>query len=488
LCVKSVLGVIKKLDLLVVKSYVGPLVATFFISVFLLLMQFLWKYIDDLVGKGLEWNVIAELMLYASAGLVPMALPLSILLASIMVFGNLGEHNELMAMKSAGIPLQRIMLPIFLFNLMVGGGAYLFSNHILPYTNLKMGALLYDVRQQRPELSIKEGAFYKGIDGISIKIKEKDPQTAMMYGLMIYDHRKRDGNLNVTVADSGTMIMSGDKRYLILTLYEGGRYQEVRDASSYQKNKKRLPAQKERFREERIMFQLEGLDFKRTSTEMFKDNYQMLNSSQLSFAIDSLERRLLAKQRKYFENANVDRLYRHLKRGEDVNVPYLNVDSVFSTSALSTQKSIMREALTGARNTESFFLNVGREYANRSRWINKHKIEWHRKLTIAAACVVLFFIGAPFGAIVRKGGLGMPVVISVFFFIIYYVVTMAGEKAVKTGEAAEFQGMWFASMILIPLGTFLTYQATHDRVILNISSVFSDVKNLFLNVYQRFKK
>lgn len=479
---------IKKLDLLIVKSYVGPLAATFFISVFLLLMQFLWKYIDDLVGKGLEWNVIAELMLYASAGLVPMALPLSILLASIMVFGNLGEHNELMAMKSAGIPLQRIMLPLILFNLFVGGSAYLFSNNVLPYTNLKMGALLYDVRQQRPELSIKEGTFYKGIDGISIKVKAKNKENSMMYGLMIYDHRKRDGNLNVTVADSGTMVMSGDKRYLILTLYDGGRYQEVRESSSYQKNKKRLPAQKELFREEHIMFELEGLDFKRTSSDMFKDNYQMLNSSQLLYAIDSLERYLYLKQRDYFVFAFVDKMYRYVDNDGEIGIPYIDVDSIFNSSALSTQRSIMREALTAARNTESGFLSVGRAYANRTRWICKHKIEWHRKLTVSFACVLLFFIGAPFGAIVRKGGLGMPVVISVLFFLMYYVVTMAGEKAVKAGEAGDVQGMWFASVILIPLGAFLTYQATHDRVILNIGSILSDVKKVFLNIHKRFKK
>jgi len=477
---------IKKLDKLILKSYFGPLLATFFISVFLLLMQFLWKYIDDLVGKGLEWRVIAELMLYASAGLVPMALPLAILLASIMVFGNLGEHNELMAMKSAGIPLQRIMAPLFLFNILVGIGAFLFSNHVLPYTNLKMGALLYDVRQQRPELSIKEGMFYKGIDGISIKIKSKNKQTGTMRGIMIYDHRKRDGNMNVTVADSGTMVLSENKRYLILTLYDGGRYEEVRNSSQYKKNKERLPSRKEAFAEERIMFELEGLDFTRSSTDLFKDNYQMLNADQLKHAEDSLVNRMMEKQKRHLEKLCVNSMYRFLSVGE--TGAYINADSIFENSDHGGKRTIMREALSAARNTKSAAVGNIRDYESRLRWVNKHRIEWHRKFTIAAACILLFFIGAPFGAIVRKGGLGMPVVISVVFFIIYYVVTMTGEKYVKTGEAGELQGMWFASAFLLPIGLFLTYQATHDRVIVNIGSLFKGVVKIAKPLLKLFQK
>lgn len=464
------LSMVKKLDSFVIKSYLGPLLATFFISVFLLLMQFLWKYIDDLVGKGLEWNVIGELLLYASAGLVPMALPLSILLASIMAFGNLGERNELMALKSSGISLQRIMLPLLIVNIIIGFSAFLFSNHVLPYTNLKMGALLYDVRQQRPELSIKEGVFYKGIDDITIKVKSKDKKTGTMHGLMIYDHRKRDGNMNVTIADSGTMVMSDNKRYLIFTLYAGARYEEVRSSDNFQRDKIRLPSQREQFREERIMYEISGLDFTRSSEDLFKDNYQMLNASQLQFVEDSLVTRLYVKQRKFFQRLKLTALYKY-ERDDSVGIAYLNTDSIFNILDASSKASVYREALSSARTTKSLIENNSEDYDSRMKWINKHRIEWHRKFTIAFACVLLFFIGAPFGAIVRKGGLGMPVVISVVFFILYYVISMTGEKYVKTGEAGAMQGMWFASAILLPLGLYLTYQATFDKMSMNTGAI-----------------
>jgi lipopolysaccharide export system permease protein len=478
---------LKKLDLLVVRSYVGPLLATFFISVFLLLMQFLWKYIDDMVGKGLEWSVIAELLLYASAGLVPMALPLAILLASIMVFGNLAEYNELMAMKSAGIPLQRIMLPVLAFNIMVAAGAYFFSNNVLPYTNLKMGALLYDVRQQRPELNIREGVFYKGIDGISIKIAGKDNNTAMMRGLMIYDHRKRDGNLSVTVADSGTMIMSPSKQYLVLTLYSGARYEEVRNQGKIHEDIIRLPSKREIFGQERIVFELEGLDFKRSSTELFKDNFQMLNSAQLRRATDSLEKALYSRQREFFEGRLYGSSLMIHQSSDTAASPWVNIDSIFSALTELELESVYREALSSARSGKHALMSNSIDYQSRLRWINRHNIELQRKYTIAVACVLLFFIGAPFGAIVRKGGLGMPVVISVVFFIIYYVITMTGEKYVKAGEVGYMQGMWFASIVLLPLGLVLTYQATNDRVVASPKLLFTPIKKLIAKLLGKNK-
>lgn len=468
---------LKKLDSFIIKSYIGPLLATFFISVFLLLMQFLWKYIDDLVGKGLAWNVVGELLLYASAGLVPMALPLSILLASIMVFGNLGEKNELMALKSSGISLQRIMAPILGFNIIIGISAFFFANNVLPYTNLKMGALLYDVRQQRPELSIKEGVFYKGIDDITIKVRDKDKITGTLHDLMIYDHRKRDGNMNLTIADSGTMVMSDDKRYLIFTLFAGSRYEEVRSTNNYRKDKIRLPSQHETFRKERIMFEISGLDFTRSSEELFKDNYQMLNASQLAFVEDSLIQRLYIKQRNFFSRLKLTALYKY-ERDDSVGLQSLNIDSVYANFPINLKIAAMKEALAGARTTKSMIESNIEDYEGRMRWINKHRIEWHRKFTIAFACVLLFFIGAPFGAIVRKGGLGMPVVISVVFFIMYYVITMTGEKYVKTGEAGAFQGMWFASFILLPLGLYLTYQATYDKMSMNTGALKAIFKRI----------
>ncbi|MBK8806882.1 MAG: LptF/LptG family permease [Bacteroidales bacterium] len=267
----------KILDRFIIRSYIGPLTVTFFICVFVLLMQFLWMYIDDLVGKGLAISIIAELMLYASANLVPMALPLAVLLASIMVFGNLGENNELMAMKSSGIPLQRIMLPLIIFNLFIAINALLFTQFVLPYTNLRYGALLYDVRQQRPEINIKKGTFYEITSGLKLKIKDKDPETNMMYEVMIYDHRNIAGNMDVTVADSASMVMSDDKVFLVFTLFNGVKYEEVRDRNNYEYSRNNMPFKRQLFGEQKMVYELNGYEFSRTNTELFKHNYQMLN-------------------------------------------------------------------------------------------------------------------------------------------------------------------------------------------------------------------
>jgi len=383
---------LKKLDLFVIKSYIGPFLSTFFVCVFLLLMQFLWKYIDDLVGKGLDFKVIAELLFYASMGLVPLALPLSTLLASIMTFGNLGEYNELVAMKAAGVPLQRIMRPLIALNIVIAIGAFFFSNNVLPYTNLKMGALLYDVRQQRPELNIMKGSFYKGVDGIAIKVADKNAQRNMLYGVMIYDHRGQNGNLNVIVADSGRIAMSSDKQFLLFTLYSGERYEEVREKERFHRENNNYPLQREHYTLQKMKFELSGFDFTRSSTELFKNNYQMLNLSQLKLAQDSLHKEYESRLVFSFGRLIRNNFYTHLKHTKYNIVKPVHPDSLYAS--FDNQKKVITidYALDDMRNVKIALSNIAEDLDSRRNWLVRHEIEWHKKFTLSVGCLILFFI------------------------------------------------------------------------------------------------
>jgi len=448
-------------------------------------MQFLWKYIDDMVGKGLEFSVISELLMYAIAGLVPMALPLSILLASLMAFGNLGEHYELISLKSAGISLSRIMYPLIILTFIISIGAFFFSNNVLPYTNLKMGALLFDVRNKRPEVSIKEGVFYNGIDGYSIKVGRKNKSTGLLYNVMIYDHSSRKGNLNVTIADSGRMEVTEDKRNLILSLYNGKTYTEIPVDKRRNKTKSH-PYRQDKFSEQKVILDLSGYGLKRTDENLFKNNYQMLNINQLSTADDSLKKALKSYKNQFSKNLLRANFFRKEVKNDTNIVNYydtikstVSFDSIFETLSAGEKARVIDQALNYARTTKSYISSTKNDFFNKQKWINRHEIEWHRKFTLSFACFILFFIGAPLGAIIRKGGLGMPVVISVLFFVLYYVVSMTGEKYVKSCVLPAWQGMWLSAFILLPLGIFLTYKAATDSVILNFDSYIDAVKRFF---------
>lgn len=482
---------IKRVHLLLIKSWLGPLVLTFCISLFLLLMQFLWKYIDDLVGKGLDFSVISELLMYALAGLVPMALPLSILLASLMTFGNLGEHYELISLKSAGISLPRIMSPLIILTLIISIGAFFFSNNVLPYTNLKMGTLLFDVRHQRPEVSIKEGVFYNGIEGYSIKIGKKNKANGELYNLMIYNHSARMGDVEVTIADSGRMEVTKDKKYLILSLYSGNTYTEVKERK--RNIRKTHPYRHDKFAEQKIIINLSGYGFKRTDENLFKNNYQMLNLKQLAYADDSLKKSFSAYEKRFSRNLLRTNFFRkEIKNDNNIIHSYdtlkstLRFDSVFNALSVTDKKRVLNQALNYARTTKSYISSTKTDLLNKRKWIGRHEIEWHRKFTLPFACFILFFIGAPLGAIIRKGGLGTPVVISVLFFVLYYVISITGEKYVRSCVMPAWEGMWLSSAIILPLGIFLTYKASKDSVILNIDSYIDVIRKLFS--YKKKKK
>lgn len=462
----------KRLHRLVLKTYLGPLLLTFFIVMFILLMQFLWKYIDDLVGKGLSADVIAELLLYASAGLVPMALPLSTLLASLMTMGGMGENNELLAMKSAGISLPRIMRPIVYLTLVISIGAFFFSDRVLPYTNLKISTLFWDLKQQRPELQIKPGVFNYDIEGYVIKVDRKDPRSGLMHNILIYDHRSKEGNLVVTLADSGYMYVTNDEKYMVVNLYHGSTYEEMLENRQLRRTKsQKFPARRNTFDEQTILLELEGFELQRTSEEVFKGSYRALNLQQLQQVSDSIHREI-SMRREGFEQS--------LKTTTLIASPYgvaidtmhkiaytMNFDSLFNSLPIQNRHSIASRALANARHAKNQVASTSSELQSRGKFLARYRIESHRKFSLSFACLVFFFIGAPLGAIIRKGGLGMPVVVSVLFFVVYYVISLTGEKFVRELIWSPAMGMWVSSFILLPLGVFLSYKATRDSVIMN---------------------
>ena len=465
---------------------------TFFIVMFILLMQFLWKYIDDLVGKGLEVDIILELLLYASAGLMPMALPLATLLASLMTLGNLGENNELLAMKSAGISLPRIMSPLIVLVFIVSAAAFFFANNVLPHTNLKISSLLYDVKQQRPELQIKPGVFNNDIDGYSIKVAQKDPRTNLMRKIMIYDHRSNEGNLVVTVADSGYMQVTDDERHMIVTLYNGYTYEEMKEGVHARRTVRKFPARRNKFEEQIAALELKGFGLQRTNEDLFKSNFQVMNLNQLDNSSDSLEIELAKRKESFQKTLLQSTLIRNpfgSRRDSGIVATYtLNVDSIINSMPEKMKQRTIERALANARAAKNYVTSSTDEFYHRGKYIARHRVEWNRKLSLSFACLVFFFIGAPLGAIIRKGGLGMPVVISVLFFVLYYVISLTGEKFVRELVWQPEFGMWISSFILLPLGAFLSYKATTDSVILNPDYYLQTIKKFVrLNKIRRAK-
>ncbi len=456
----------KKIYLLVLRSYLGPLILTFFVAVFILLMQFLWRYIDDLVGKGLEWYIVLELLFYASSTFVPLALPLAILLSSIMTFGNLGEHYELVAMKSAGISLWKIMRPLIILSIAISGVAFYFSNNVFPIANLKFKSLLYDVRKQKMAFDITEGIFYNGMDGFVMRVGSKEKDGRTIRDVMIYNHMERHGNTDLTLADSGRMESTPDGRYLIFHLYNGYNYQEKDDQRNYRQNRQ---FQKTKFEEEYRRFDLSGFAMTRTDENLFKSNYSMLNISQLNYAIDSLGKLYGGKKDNFAENFNKHyQNYYILDSAAYVNAG--NADSLLfplNGWTKAEKVNIVQRALNKARGVKSNIEWHMSDYESKREWLVKHQVAWHKKFTLSFACLVLFFIGAPLGAIIRKGGIGLPVVVSILLFVLFHIISITGEKSAIAGAIQIEYGMWIASAVLLPLGIFLTIKATSDSPLMD---------------------
>ena len=480
----------KKLHVFMLKSFAGPFIVTFFISMFVLLMQALWRMIDELVGKGLDNSIIAEFLFYVSLTLVPMALPLAILLASIMTFGSLGENYELIALKSAGISLYRIMKPLIAVIILLTVLAFVFSNNVLPVANLKMNALYYAIRKQKPEMSFKEGIFTNDLEKYSIKVDRIDKNTGMMYNILIYNHKDGHGNYEVTKADSGLMKTNVRNNAMDLTLFNGHTYTD--EGMQKTSARKTFPFRRLKFGEERMTIDLPDTDFKRTDEDAFRSHSLMLNLSQLQHRIDSIQdylktkkagetKRLLASnyQKSKSANATQDSVLREKSRDM-----FSSPDSLYLSFDEEEQQRAVSNALQYAREVKQKNQDNVQYYKGQQEQIIRNQIEWHRKFSLSFACFIFFFIGAPLGAIIRKGGLGMPVVVSIFLFIIYYIIDMMGIRSAREAVITPQLGTWISSLILLPLGVILTYKSVKDSEMMNTDAY----TNFFKKIVSFFKK
>lgn len=472
---------VKRLYRYMLRSYVPLLLMTFFICLFIVLMQFLWRYIDDLVGKGLSIDVIGELFFYAALTMVPMALPLAILLASLMIFGNLGEKFELTAMKASGISLLKVMSPLIILISFIAVGAFFFQNNVLPVAQTKMWTLLYSMRQKSPELEIPQGVFYTQIPGYNFYVESKDRDSGTLFNMMIYDVSRGFDNARVILADSGHLKSADDKAHLFLQLYNGEQFENLPQNGAYSQSSQ--PYRSENFDLKEILLAFDA-NFTRMDEAGMRNQYVGKNMTQLQATIDSVGLRVDSigavyakeiKERPYINVTPVStvRSLNGKAGAQEVRIPYpaasvksYNIDSVFYADQNRT-----RNYLTGAiRRVQT----IKQEYEFRSfvmeedrATIRRHGIEMHRKFTLSFACLVFFFIGAPLGAIIRKGGIGTPLVISVLLFIFYYIIDNTGFKFARDGKTAVWEGVWLSSFVLLPLGVFLTYKAMRDSAVLN---------------------
>lgn len=481
---------IKRLYLYILQTFVPVFFMTFAICLFIILMQFLWKYVEDLVGKGLDTHVLAELFLYAALTLVPMALPLAILLASLMSFGNLGERYELLAIKAAGISLLRAMRPLIILMVLVCIGAFFFQNDIIPKINVKFRTLMISVKQKSPELDIPEGSFYSGIDNYNIYVKTKDKETGTLRDVMIYDVSKGFDNMAVIVCDSAKMKMSSNKDYLQLNLYNGQQFANFKQSGLGERatvrNDKFVPYSRENFKEKEVIIPFDA-NFNRMDEASMDGTQIAKNVSQLRASVDSLttivdslninDRKVMLKYTylSYRNNYQTD-----TTQVQDEKLDYsYSLDSVLNSLSPSEGVSVYSEAMSRAEVNKNDFMFRSISKIDTQKKIRQHNVELQRKFTLSFACLIFFFIGAPLGAIIRKGGLGMPVVVSVILFIIYYIIDNLGYKMARDGVWAVWQGVWLSSFILFPLGVFITYKAINDSALFNADAYRNYYVKLF---------
>jgi lipopolysaccharide export system permease protein len=474
---------LKKIHLLLVKAFIKPFIATFFIVMFILLMFFLFKYVDDLIGKGFEWYVILELMLYASAANVSMALPLSVLLSSIMTFGSLGENYELVAIKSAGVSLQKAMRPLFMVIVIMAFSSFLFSDYILPKANLKFGSLLWDVRNKKLSFLIKEGVFNNSIPGYSIRVDKKGEDGISLEGIMIYDHSATSGIAKVIMAKNGKMYKTTDDQYLVLKLNDGVRYEEKTGKTAYYNPRQEL--YRMRFKETEQKFDFSSFKMNRTDESSFRSNTQMLNLKGLVKKEDSLAK--VIDSTNNFAKISIGSYYKqnnYTKGYTKIKVPVKVINGPIINSFPEEQRlSVSQSALDQVTSIQQSTAGKIAEHKDMFRNYVKVKIEYQRKFVLAASCLLLFFIGAPLGAIIRKGGLGLPVVMAVMFFLIYHIISTVSEKSAIQGTIDPALGIWMSIIVLSPLGAFLTYKATVDSALFDTTYY----KNLLTSLFKKKK-
>ena len=465
---------IKRIYLFILQTFLPLFLMTFFICLFIILMQFLWRYVDELVGKGIEMPVLAELFFYAAVSMVPMSLPLALLLASLMTFGNLGERLELLAIKAAGVSLLHVMRPLVIVVALIAVGAFFFQNDILPKAQVKMYTLLYSIRQKSPELDIPEGVFYDQINGYNLYVKEKDRKTGMMRDMMIYDLSGGFDNAMVILADSGKLKLTEDKQYLFLTLYSGESFENLKSQRTAVNS---VPYRRETFSTKEILIPFDA-GFNRMDDGVMQNQYIGKDMHELRTSIDSMTLRTDSIGNSFGKeliNSGYFTLYNNERRDSTYKgrsaPPTINIDSIYASASL--RESMLNRAVSRAETVRQDYEYKSILSDGDQRIIRRHEMEMHKKFTLSFACLIFFFIGAPLGAIIRKGGLGTPVVVSVLLFIFYYIIDNSGYKMARDGRWEVWEGMWLSSAVLLPLGIFLTYKAVNDADVFN--------KDLYIN-------
>ncbi len=485
----------KKIDKLLTKAFIGPFFLTFGIVIFILLTVFLSKYFEDMVGKDLGFDTYVQIIWYFALNQTPLALPLAVLLSSLMAFGNLGEHYEITAIKGAGISLTRTLVPISVYALLITGIAFIFNNKVVPFANLKAYSLMYDVRQKKPAMEFKEGGFYNGLPGYSIRIEGKKEygkdQPTDLYGLMIYDHTAQRGNTTLIMADTAKMYTIHNKRYLVMELGKGYTFNEFKSYNTPKKEFKR-----DEFQNAKFVFSLESFGLQDTPEELFKTNRVMKDMSRLAVDADSL---LIEADSLKWRVANIIKpYYDYLFARKTPPDSLVQKDSIpkdyrlFRKNISEADKlKILEKASTKVKNISNFTRSQKERLKGIEREHRRHWIEWNRKITLSVACFVMFLIGAPLGAIIKKGGLGVPVLVSISFFLLFYFTTITGEKYAREEVTSIIIGCWFSNFLLLLFGLFFLRQARNDSRILETDAYyvfFNRIKRKYGHYFPKFPK
>lgn len=461
---------IKKLDIFILKSFLMLFAGTFFICLFIFMMQFLWRYVDELVGKGLEVGILAQFFFYSALTLIPLSLPLAILLAALMTFGNFGERYELLSMKAAGIPLLRIMRPLIILCVFISGMSFYFQNVVAPKAQMKLWTLLVSMKQTSPELDIPEGVFYSEISGYNIYVKKKDRDTGVMQDLLIYNFSDGFENARVIWASEGKMEMTSDKKHLYLHLYNGEQFENLKSQTISSKN---VPYRRETFREKHIIIEFDG-GFSMVDGGFLSERSDSKNMAEISHSIDSLSFRADSIGRSMFNEIKLS-IYspQSLSKTDSIKVvkkelpSIINGDSVFNTYTLAEKEEALANAYNQTNKLASDWGIKSIQVTDTDKNILRHKTDWHKKITLSLSCLMFFFIGAPLGAIIRKGGIGLPVVISVVIFVLYYIIDSGSTRVARSGEMNIVLGVWMSTLVLMPIGIFFTYKSNKDSVVFN---------------------
>ena len=475
--------IIKKLDIYIIKGFLQLFAGTFFICLFIFVMQFLWKWMNDLIGKGLTIDLLAKFFWFSSLTLIPMSMPLAVLLASLISFGNLGERFELLSMKAAGIPLIRILMPLIIVATLICGGSFYFQDKISPYATRELSRLAWSMRQKSPELEIPEGIFYSEIPGYNLYVEHKDPETGMLYGVMIYTNANSYNDTQIVLADSGRMQSTSDKMHLKLTLWGGERFRNM-DAQQGSMLRANVPYMRESFVQEVDIIPFDG-NFNLMDADLFSHNAQAKDRDEIQHSIDSLSHLADSSRHAIYAGVQQWHMRKVIPAGRRDSLSIVEeatkmptIDSIYMAMQDEQRLKAWRGALNHAETMLGEYQFRALETGDRNLNLRKHRIEWYKKYTMSLACLLFFFIGAPLGAIIRKGGLGVPVVVSVIIFIFYYIVNQAGENNAKVNAWTVESGTWLSTFVLTATGIFLTHKANSDSVVFNIEGY----RNFFMRL------